>query len=97
MIDCHERGEIQGRIGTLLGKTAKGSSGHEDRAKIVHVGLELGPLVGEQFARQMLDQALPIFNALPEPADDSVVEERRRLEKALFTWRTSAARNTFAL
>ncbi|MHB1426087.1 MAG: hypothetical protein ACYC3I_23230 [Gemmataceae bacterium] len=86
LTDLRERDEIQGRILTLLRETAKGSEGHEARAKIVKAGLELGPHVGEEFARKMLDQALPVFNALPEPADDSVLEERARfLEKALFT------------
>ncbi|MGH7173009.1 MAG: hypothetical protein ACRELG_22225, partial [Gemmataceae bacterium] len=61
-------------------------AGHEDRAKIVRAGLELGPHVGEAFARQMLDQALPAFNALPEASDDAALEERAKfLEKALFT------------
>ena len=59
---------------------------HVDRAKIVRAGLELGPHLGEDFARLMLDQALPVFNALPEASDASVLEVRAKfLEKALFT------------
>jgi hypothetical protein len=86
LMDQPERREIQTVIFDLLGKTAKGQVGHEDRAKIVRVGLELGPQVGEEFTRQMLDLALPVFNALPKVSDDSTLEERARfLEKALFT------------
>lgn len=86
LIDLPERDEIQSRIHALLRKTVKGEAGHEDRAKIVRAGLELGPHVGEEFARQMLDQALPVLNALPEVSDDTALEERAKfLEKALFT------------
>jgi hypothetical protein len=86
LVDLLDRGEIQSRILALLRDAPKGHSGHEDRAKIVRVGLELGPHVGEEFARQMLDQAVPVLNELPQPSEDSSLEERARfLEKALFT------------
>lgn len=86
LTDLPERGEMQARILGLLRQTAKGQSGREDRAKIVRAGLELGPHVGEEFAGQMLDQALPVFNALPEPTEDFALEDRAKfLEKALFT------------
>jgi hypothetical protein len=86
LVDLSERLEIQERLRALLRKTPKGAAGHEDRARIVRVGLELGPHLGEEFAREMLDLTLPVFNALPEPPDSAAIAERAKfLEKALFT------------
>jgi hypothetical protein len=85
LVDLPERSEVQTRLLTLLRNAPKGQAGHEARAKIVRASLELGPRLGEEFTRQMLDRALPVFNALPEPLDAFALEERGRfLEKALF-------------
>jgi hypothetical protein len=87
-----DRKEIVARLQTLLKETPKGTEGHEARARILRTALEVAPLIGEEFAREMLDQALPAYDALP--ALDSLPEDRKLaaleeqakfLEKALFT------------
>jgi hypothetical protein len=86
LTDLADRQEIQTRIVALLRKSPKGQAGNEERVKIVQAGLESAPHIGEMFARQMLEQALPVYNALPEAEDSSILEERAKfLEKALFT------------
>lgn len=86
LTDLNDRLEIQTRIRNLLGKTQRGQASGEDRAKILRAGLELSPYVGEEFAREMLQQTLPALKGLAEPSDHTVLNERAKfLEKALFT------------
>ncbi len=85
LADLSDRLEIRTRIDKLLCKTGKDQTAAEDRVKILRAGLDLGPHVGEEFAREMLQQALPAFNALPAASEPGVLEERAKsLEKALF-------------
>lgn len=86
LADLTDRLDIQSRIRSLLGKTSKGEAAGEERLKILRAGVELGPYVGEEFAREMLQQALPAFDALPKPSDHFGLEGRAEfLEKAIFT------------
>jgi hypothetical protein len=86
LTDLADRKEIVARVQKLLKDTAKGAAGHEPRARILRTALEAAPRVGEEFAKEMLDRALPAYDALAEPRDQAALEEQARfLEKALFT------------
>jgi hypothetical protein len=84
--DLADRKEIIDRVQNLLKHTSKGTQGHEDRAKILRAALEVAPRVGEAFAKEMLDRALPAYDALPQPGDQNALEGQAKfLENALFT------------
>jgi hypothetical protein len=86
LVDLTDRAEMQTRIRKLLSKSPQEQETGEDRLKILRVGVELGPHIGEDFAREMLAQTLPAIDASSKPSDHAVLEERARfLEKALFT------------
>jgi hypothetical protein len=87
-----DRKEIVTRIQKLLKDAPRGTAGHEARARIVRTALEVAPRIGEEFAREMLDRAVPAYDALL--ALDSQAEDGKLatldqlakfLEKALFT------------
>ena len=87
-----DRKEIVARLQQLLKETPKGTEGHEARARVLRTALEVAPLIGEEFAREMLDRALPAYdalpalNSLPENHMLAALEEQAKfLEKALFT------------
>jgi cellulose synthase operon protein C len=85
LTDLTDRNEITTRIEKLLRETPKGAKGAEHRAKVVRAGLEAAPRVGEDFARRMLDQAIPAYDALPEAKEQSqLLDQANFLEKALF-------------
>jgi hypothetical protein len=85
LADLTDRQEIVSRVDRLLKDVPKGSKGHEVRAKILKAGLEAAPRVSEDFARRMLDQSIPAYDALPEQQDlAAVMEQASFLEKALF-------------
>src|SRR5262249_56837264 len=68
-----------------LEETPKGARGSEQRTKVVRAGLEAAPRVGEEFAKRMLAEALPAYDALPEPKEPgALLEQAAFLEKALF-------------
>src|SRR5262249_11132830 len=73
------------RVDKLLKETPKGAKGSEQRTKVVRAGLEAAPRVGEEFAKRMLAEALPAYDALPEPKEPgALLEQAAFLEKALF-------------
>jgi hypothetical protein len=85
LADQSDRQEIQTRLRELLRKTPKRQTTAEDHLKILRAGLELGPHLGEEFTREMLQRTLPALDALSAPSDSTVLEERAKfLEKALF-------------
>jgi hypothetical protein len=85
LADLTDRQEIVSRVDRLLKDVPKGSKGHEVRAKILRAGLEAAPRVSEDFARRMLDQAVPAYDALPEQQElAALMEQAAFLEKALF-------------
>jgi hypothetical protein len=82
LADCNE---IVNRIDMLLRKVPKGSRGSEMRARILRAGLEAAPRVGEDFARSMLDQTVPAYDALSEPKERGAQRDQATfLEKAIF-------------
>ncbi len=85
LFDLSDRAELQTRIRALLDTHSKGRASKKDHAAVLRVGLELAPQLGEAFAREILDRALPAFNELPNPSDAADLAERAKyLEKALF-------------
>ncbi|HEY7311506.1 MAG TPA: hypothetical protein VH643_19240 [Gemmataceae bacterium] len=86
-----DRKEIQTRVQKLLKEVPRGAAGHETRARILRTALEVAPRVSEDFAKEMLDRALPVYDALPpleSLAEDkkltALEHQARFLEKALF-------------
>jgi hypothetical protein len=85
LTDLTDRREIVARVERLLKDVPRGSKGHELRAKILRAGLEAAPRVNEDFARRLLDQAVPAYDALPENPDlQGLLDQAAFLEKALF-------------
>jgi hypothetical protein len=85
LTDLADRTEIANRIDKLLFEAPRGPMGNEQRARVLCAGLEVAPRVDEQFARKMLEQALPAYDALPEPRQPAaVMEQAAFLERALF-------------
>ncbi|MGH7225552.1 MAG: hypothetical protein ACRELF_20225, partial [Gemmataceae bacterium] len=73
LADLTDRLEVQTRIRALLNKPSKNQAA-EERLKILRVGLELGPHVGEEFAREILALTLPAFTSLSDPSEHAVLE-----------------------
>jgi hypothetical protein len=85
LTDLTDRNEVASRIEKLLREVPKGAKGNEQRARVLLAGLEAAPRVGEEFARRLLDQAIPAYDALPEAKEiTGLVEQATFLEKALF-------------
>ncbi len=85
LTDLTNRQELVRRIDALLAEVSKDSKGIEPRARVVRAGLEVAPRVGEEFARRMLDLAVPIYDQLPEITDQpGLTDHALFLEKALF-------------
>jgi hypothetical protein len=85
LTDLTDSGEIAKRVDRLLREVPEGPGGSEQRARVLKAALEAAPRVGKAFARKMLDQTIPAYDALPEAKDVTAVVERAAfLEKALF-------------
>lgn len=85
LTDLTDRNEIAARVDKLLREVPKNAKGAEQRARVVRAGLEAAPRVGEEFARKMLDQSVPTYDALPETRElPALMEQAAFLEKALF-------------
>jgi len=85
LLDRRDHQEVQTCLRDLLRKTSQKQAAIDERLKILRTGLELGPQLGEGFTREMLQQALPILDALSLPSAPAVLEEQAQfLEKALF-------------
>ncbi len=85
LTDLTDRAEIARRVEKLLADLPKGSKGVENRARVIRAGMEAAPRVGEDFARKMLDLAVPAYDALPETSDLAALTDKATfLEKALF-------------
>ncbi|MFO0878493.1 MAG: hypothetical protein U0840_14230 [Gemmataceae bacterium] len=85
LTDITDRNELAQRVDRLLNETPKGPKGADQRARVVRAGLEVSPRVGEDFARRMLDQSIPAYDALPETKDLAQLHEQAAfLEKGLF-------------
>ncbi|HEY7154097.1 MAG TPA: hypothetical protein VH575_09095 [Gemmataceae bacterium] len=92
VVELPDRKEIQTRLQKLLKDVPRGASGHETRARVLRTALEVAPRVSEDFAKEMLDRALPAYDALPplESLSDekkltALEHQAKFLEKGLFT------------
>jgi hypothetical protein len=85
LTDLTDRNEIANRVDKLLREVPKEPWGNVQRARVLKAGLEAAPRVGEDFARKLLDQAIPAYDALPEAREiPFVLEQARFLETGLF-------------
>jgi hypothetical protein len=85
LADVLDRDELADRIRRLLqGGTRK--PGHQERrANILRAVLDQAPRAGEELSLEILAQVMPAYDALPEPRDNSDLEEQvQLLEKGLF-------------
>ena len=86
LADLYDRNEVVERVARLLKQIPQSATAPETRGKILLKSLEIAPRVSEAFARTILEQVVPAFDALP-PARDSVTYSDLHaplLEKALF-------------
>jgi hypothetical protein len=85
LTDLTDRNELANRVDKLLREVPKGAKGNEQRARVLRAGLEAAPRIGEDFARKMLDQTVPAYDALPEAKEmAALMDQLGFLEKALF-------------
>jgi hypothetical protein len=85
LTDLTDRNELAVRVDKLLREVPKGAKGNEQRARVLRAGLEAAPRIGEEFARKMLEQTIPAYDALPEAKEiAALMEQATFLEKALF-------------
>src|SRR5262245_27335826 len=85
LADATDRDEIVSRVEKLLRKTRTGERWNEERARALRAGLDASPRVGEDFARKLLEQSIPAYDALPEAKEMApLMEQAQFLEKALF-------------
>jgi hypothetical protein len=86
LVNLNDRQEIVTRVERRLKDVPRGAKGHEVRAENLRLGLEVAPRVNEDFARRLLDQAIPAYDALPEDPEYLYGLQNRAafLEKALF-------------
>src|SRR5262249_3035397 len=85
LTDLTDRNEIASRVDKLLREVPKGPRGNEQKARVLRAGLEASPRVGEDFARKLLEQTIPAYDALPEAKEMApLMEQATFLEKALF-------------
>jgi hypothetical protein len=85
LADTNDSDEIVRRVEKLLAGTPKGKFGYEQRARVLRAGVESSPRVGEAFARRMLEQSIPAYDALPAAVEmGPLMEQAQFLEKILF-------------
>jgi hypothetical protein len=85
LTDLTDRNELASRVDKLLREVPKGTKGNENRARVLRAGLEAAPRVGEDFARRMLAQTIPAYDALPKAREmAALMDQATFLEKALF-------------
>jgi hypothetical protein len=85
LTDLTDRNELAARVDKLLREVPKGAKGNDQRARVLRAGLEAAPRIGEDFARKMLEQTIPAYDALPEAKEvAALMEQAAFLEKALF-------------
>jgi hypothetical protein len=83
--DLTDRQVLAERVQSLLQEVPEGAKGSERRARVLRTGLEVAHRVGEDFAREILDQAIPAYDALPAPRElAALMNQAGFLEKALF-------------
>jgi hypothetical protein len=71
-----EGGPFANGVRTLLAARAQRHDVATRHWEILGLALEFASRVGEEFAREILEQALPAYDALPTPVNYSILEER---------------------
>jgi hypothetical protein len=85
LTDLSDRYQIINRVEKLLSEGLRGTKGHEQRARVIQVGLGCAPRVNEEFARHMLEQVVNAYDNLSPASDLASIQDRALfLEKALF-------------
>jgi len=86
LTDLTDRNEIANRVDKLLREIRRDDKGKQDRARVLRTALEVAPRVGEDFARKMLEQTIPAYDALPQETKElaALLDQANFLEKALF-------------
>jgi hypothetical protein len=85
LADLIDRQEVADRVRKLLSELPRGAKGADARAKVLRAALEQAPRVGEAFAREVLEKAVPAYDELPEAPDPATLVERAKyLERGLF-------------
>jgi cellulose synthase operon protein C len=84
--DVADKAEAVDRVQRLLKGGAKGDRGNKERNRIVRAGLDLAPRVGEEFAREMLNEAVSLYDAQAGTSDPNFLVDQiiPLLEKSLF-------------
>jgi cellulose synthase operon protein C len=84
LVDVNDRKEVVARVQRLLRELGRGAKTAEPRARILRSALDLAPRISEDFAREILDQAIPAYDALLEAREPTpLMELAKFLEKAL--------------
>jgi len=84
LVDINDRKEVINRVQRLLRDLPKGAKSSEDRSRILRSALDLAPRISEEFARELLEQVVPTYDALAEPREQMALMERATfLEKSL--------------
>ncbi len=84
LVDVNDRKEVITRVQKLLRDLPRGAKSSEDRARILRSALDLAPRISEDFAKELLEQVVPTYDALPEPREQMALLERAGfLEKSL--------------
>ncbi|MBY0231544.1 MAG: hypothetical protein K2W96_19840 [Gemmataceae bacterium] len=85
LADLTDRNEIANRVEKMLREVPRGPKGAEQRSRVLKAGLEAAPRVGEEFARKLLELAVPTYDELPEAKEvAAIIDHAALLEKALF-------------
>ncbi len=83
--DVSDRNELAERIRKLLAEVPKGAKANEVRARVLGAGLDQAPRVNEEFGLELLQRAVPTYDALPEPREiGELIDRAAFLEKAMF-------------
>jgi cellulose synthase operon protein C len=84
LVDVNDHKEVIARVHRLLSDLSREAINAEPRARILQSALDLVSRINEDFACEILDQAIPAYDALPQPEDLGTLMDRMRfLETAL--------------
>ena len=84
--DVADKADAAAAVQHLLQGAAEGDRGRKERNRIVRAGLDLAPRVGEEFALEMLKEAVALYDSQAETSDPNLLIDQivPLLEKALF-------------
>ena len=82
--DVADRTQVADLVHKLLRGLHKEQDGIKTRHRVVRVALDQAPRVGEEFSREMLDEALASFDASESGDPNTLGNQAKLLQKALF-------------